>query len=261
MNNIEEIFNNKQELLFKEIAKTTILFLMVENTQNPKALATGVLVRINTDHYIWTAAHVIDENISNIAISIGDNNVIYPGGKWIYNKCDNRSKDDIDVAILKLNLETVKTLSNYYTFLDQDKILLNHKVEELPLYSINGFPAKKNTKKYNEDKIDLNIFCHSTSGITNPDEYRNLNVDLNKSILVNYNKIQYESILKLKHNSIALNGMSGCGLWYYKFTPSGALDYFLVGIFNERNLKNKQRLISTRNEIYIYATKIKFNKK
>lgn len=259
MNDIEEIFFNKQEQLFKEMAKTTILFLIVEDVKSPKALGTGVLVRVDSDYYIWTAAHVIDKNIRDIAIPIGGSNVTYPGGKWIKNKSENRSSDDIDIAILKLNTETAKTLSKYYTFLDKSKILLNHKVEELPLYSINGFPAKRNKKEYNEDKINLNIFCHSTSGITNPNEYADLNVDLNKSILLNYNKTQYMSELKATHNSIALNGMSGCGLWYYKFTPSGGLDYFLVGIFNERTLKNNQRLIATRNDIYIYATRRNFN--
>ncbi|WP_452231673.1 hypothetical protein [Lacinutrix sp. MEBiC02595] len=259
MNDLEELFFNKQESLIKEMVKTTILFFIVDENKKPNALGTGVLVKIESDYYIWTAAHVIDNDIRNIAISISGNKAIYPGGVWIKNENNDRNNDDIDVAILKLNSETTKDLIKHYTFLDEKKILFNHKVEELPLYSINGFPSKMNKPKYKEENINLNIFCHSTSGISNPDEYTALQKDVNKSILLNYNKSQYLSKSKKTNNSIALNGMSGCGLWYYKFTPSGGLEYFLVGIFNERALKNHQRLIASRTDIYIGAIRRKFN--
>jgi len=255
---LETRFYLEQEVLYKEILKSTVQFLLVNSENNVQPFASGVLIKILQDYYIWTASHIIDEKIEKIAIPINKNKVIYPGGKWIFSTTQS-NPDKYDIAILKLSPQSVEDIKTKYSFVEQNCIGINHKVINLPLYSINGFPTSLSRPKYKTGDIEPSFFSHSCTCVTASDEYNPFNLLPHINILIQYPKQIFRVDKGKMENKNYLHGMSGCGLWFYEFGFNQFLKPKLVGIFYEWSIKNRNKLIATRTDVYWETIRQKFN--
>ena len=126
------------------------------------------MVKHNDNYFIFTAAHVIDDEAKNeIYIAKPNTNQVFkPGGNWHYNiPATERKEDKIDSAILELDAKSVSILKDAkYNFLDSS--LISEPFDESPnqpYFVAIGFPASKT--KYNPkiNQVKSSPFLYVTS--------------------------------------------------------------------------------------------------
>jgi hypothetical protein len=269
MNNLLSISDYHREIqdeANKEAFKTTCHYLKLI-AGNPHPYATGVFTIINNCHFLFTAAHVIDGVENEIFIGYEEHKVVKLGGEWITKSLPQgkkREEDKIDVAILKLDNESIEFVKNRYEFLQDNDIQVNHKIIEAPLYSAIGFPASRN--KFNKYKNELksNPFIYITHPASN-EIYYQLECNTFLNIIIHYDK---QNVFNHKTNQYITGpnpwGISGGGLWYVPsqlVKSGGKIEKKLVGILTEWPIKNRKYWIATKIDIYTEIIRKKYNLK
>ena len=235
-----------------DISKCTCQFLTV-NKGVPNAHGTGVFIKVNNIHFLITAAHVIEDYMGEVFIRFEENCITRIAFEISINKTNGKRKDDkTDIAILKLDEETVKTLIGFYEFLDETELGINHELNYLPMYLAHGYPCTLTKIKYKKNEIVAN----STFFITKPADkiiYDKLECGIDKNLIICYNR---NDLINSRTQQIGtgpdLYGMSGSGLWYI---PKQVLDSNqrvkkkLVSLLTEWPLKDKTHVISTRIDV------------
>lgn len=231
----------------------------------PQPFASGVFINIDENHFLFTAAHVAEENMDNIYIISNKNKLYRLGGDWIINKLEDggdRTLDKFDVAILKLDEESVMNIKVNHKFIDKTEIGLNHKDKILPYYSVVGFPITSKGK-YNRYKKTINStpFIYTTYPFEN-DIYNELGYDKDINLIVHYDK---NNVINYSNNQKQIgpvgNGISGCGLWYVptQLVSENNVKKKLVGILIENSVDNKKYWVATRIDVFMEFLKLKYN--
>lgn len=245
--------------IIKEIAEKQISTLptirkytctLFKDISSYKQHGTGVLTKIGTKYFLFSAAHVFD-NFEELFIPLREGKTLLkPGGKIIKNNPkEHRSSDDLDVGILILDDESVTALKENYCFLDSSELQINHTPSHLLTYTIFGYPSTWSKKSISKNSFHSIPFFNFTKCVTS-DEYTIFNRSERINLIVEYDRKNTPN-LKSKSMSFGpdLFGISGCGLWYInplnlKCEPT------LVGIMNEWAKTNRTRLIATRIDAY-----------
>ncbi|CAM1374645.1 hypothetical protein [Tenacibaculum xiamenense] len=254
-----------QAITNKIVEKHTCLF--VKNTDKPSGFATGVFVKINEHHFIFTAGHVAENNISEIFIIINnEGRFINPGGEWVINKVEGEREDDrIDVVILKLDELSITEISKSYDFLEKTYLDDSHNDTTYPGYSLVGFPESRNRYNKYKGKLERELFQFNTTSVEGEDEdiYNKYEYDRSINILIIYEQKKVINILTgSKETGPNLQGMSGSGLWYTKMQKipldQNNVDKKLIGIFIESTMKNKKYWVATRIQVFLKLLKESF---
>lgn len=223
---------------------------LLKNMDYYKQHGTGVFVKIGLKYFLFSAAHVFDD-FEKLFIPIEKGKtLIKPGGHIIKNnpKTDRKS-DELDVAILMLDNQSVKDLSTDYSFLESSNIMINHSSVDFMSYIVFGYPSSWSKKSQSRNSFHSIPFIGITKCV-NLNEYKRLKINEYLNLIVEYDR---QNTPNLKSKSISygpnLFGISGCGLWYInnfdlKIEPK------LIGIMNEWSISNRNRLISTRIDAY-----------
>lgn len=200
----------------KDAYKSTCLYL-IDNGGKPHPYGSGVFIEIDNSYFLITAAHVVDDKEHDIYIGIDTHEGLTLGGELTKNISPGyRDYDKIDIAILKLNKETLDKLNNRYDFVKQNELGINHELKLMPMYTSIGFPASKS--KYNsfKDQIKSKPFIYTTMP-AEPVIYDELNCERYANLIVHYEK---EKVKDYSTGNIQAGpdpfGISGSGLW---FTP------------------------------------------
>ena len=248
----------------KTIYQSTCHFLTIDNTGNPKPHASGVFAKIENKYFLLTAGHVIDDCVNDIYIVIKQGeSLLKLGGEWTINKPETtREKDKIDVAILKLDNETIDKIDEAYRFIELDSIETNHSAKKLPMYLSLGFPASMS--KYNSYKKELKStpFPYITM-CADDSVYKNLGCDPKVNLIAHYDK---KNVLDYKSNKKKIGpdpfGISGSGLWYIpvtEVTKTFNINKKLVAIMTEWPLENRNYWIGTRIDMFTKIIRNKYN--
>lgn len=264
-----DYYNELQFEAAKEIYRLTCQFFTIKN-DIPKAHGSGVLIQTGSHFYCLSAAHVTqdekDNSFYDIFIPLKENTFQKLGGELTINSVpvEKRSKDRIDIAILKLNKETVEIISNYYNFLQYNEVEISHQVELLPKYLSVGFPASKKYAKYNPktQKIKTKSFIYTTIPETDK-VYKKLNCETFANIIVKYDK---NNVRDYKNKTLKVGpdtfGISGSGLWFVPFQVREKKDKIekkLVGILTEWPIKNRKVWIATRIDVFTEIIRQKYD--
>lgn len=223
---------------------------LFKNIDSYKQHGTGVFIKIGTKYFLFSAAHVFDD-FEELFIPIEQGKtLIKPGGNIIKNNPKNdRNSDELDVAILILDNQSVKDLSIDYSFLESSNIEINHSSIDFMSYIVFGYPSSWSKKSYSRNSFHSIPFIGITKCVS-LNEYKKLKRNEYLNLIVEYDR---QNTPNLKSKSISygpdLFGISGCGLWYsnnfdLKSEPK------LIGIMNEWSISNRNRLIATRIDAY-----------
>lgn len=223
--------------IYLNIVPYTIQLFKIDSAQEPVniyALGTGVLLQINGEHYLCTAAHVYHgEDITKIGASFGDTFYVLQG-EVTYLAADNSLENQNgDIAVCKLSKEVAADLKEKHQFLPWERIGLNHALKEEYRYIMMGYPASKTKKRYVQRTIKASAFYFLSSGITDSQKYESLNLHQDVNYLVDFhiNKV-YNFINDCKQTAPCPRGNSGMGIWYYDGDKT-----YLVGIMTGYNNK------------------------
>jgi len=248
--------------LFKIVDKATV----TSGSAVAKLYATGVLVEIDKNYFIFTAAHVTDAAENHIYIIPSKNDAIRLGGEWVFNALLNgekRDDDKCDVAVFKINDENgIVMTQRIYRFLSYSDIHINHELKtgvqindeypNGPGYLMIGFPVSSNwnrNTKYKET-FESKPLVHPVS-LASEDIYEKLKYNTYQNIIINYDRKGVFDYATQKHIPIGPkpNGMSGGGLWYISAQNNGAVKK-LVGILNTCPTTYKNVIVATRIDVF-----------
>lgn len=241
-------------------SKHTLMIFKFMNGK-PEGIASAIYVTYKNKMYFISAGHTFRERIDE------DLYVYLKKDSYIHlNKCHGAvfiPNNENDFKALDLMLLEISS---------EDKILLEQNDyfpfdlgEEPPFYDVYGkynicygFPASYN-KPSNYSKwqtarslcLDL-PFEHELlkkEGIVDINNTFN-EIDFRYSSVLPYKRrVTYTKVIKTEQTNLVaeLNGMSGCGVWYFKNYPYCTKPYSLIGIF----------MGISKNKKYIYMDKIK----
>jgi hypothetical protein len=232
------------------IDKSTCQFYILKKG-TPISSGSGVCVKINEVHFILTAAHVVEDRINELYLRF-EKGITLMGCQVNTNKINFKRNDDKqDIAILKLNNETVEFLNGFYTFLEEEDLGINHQLVDSAEYLAYGYPASMTKMKYKTNIID----AKSTLFTTKPAEvelYKKLNCKEDSNIIINYNKTGLVSMETLQVGTGPdVYGMSGCGLWYIPvLAPGQEPQKKLISILTEWPPEDKHYIISTKIDVF-----------
>ena len=207
----------------------------------------GIFVNIDNSYFLFTAAHVFENNLDEIYVYTIENRLITLGGEVIMNKITtSRSEDKVDSLIIMLNQKTIDLLGNSYEYLKQDEICINHKILKSPLYISVGYPASR--KKFLKAEKVLKTTPYSFCTIpADQSIYSVLKCDDRKNIIVQFNKNkQRDYLTQDMETGPSLFGISGSGLWFTSIQKDGDLQKKLVAIMTEWPIENRNYIIGTR---------------
>ena len=260
---IIKLYRKAQTEAAKTICHSTCHFLKIDERDNPKPHASGIFVKIENNFFLLTAGHVIDNCEEKLYIGINQGKLLHKlGGEWIKNIPETTRKEDkIDVAILKLDNETIEKIGDTYQFVDLNSIEINHSARKLPVYLSLGFPAtmsKFNT--YKNELVSKPFLYITMSGDDNA--FKKLGCNPNINFIVNYDKknvIDYTS--GIKKNGPDPYGISGSGLWYIPETEvlkNSNVNKKLVAIMTEWPINNRKYWIGTRIDVFTEMIRNKY---
>jgi len=255
-----------QDEAIKEAYKSTCLIFNIINN-NPKPNATGVFIRIENFHFLISAAHVFENHTDENFIWNENEKFNRLGGELIMNSLPdgmNREKDKIDVAILRLDDESIEIAKKKYKFLNDSEIEINHKIIDAPLYTAVGFPKTYNEFSRYKNELQIKPFIITTQPAS-VEIYKVFEREISLNIIVIYDK---NKVFNHKPNQQLTGpdpfGISGGGLWYVppqKVESGSKIEKKLVGILNKWPPKNRKYWIATKIDIYTEIIREKYNLK
>ena len=264
-----EIIKNKILSLYRKVQnkaswnalKTTCHLLKVNNGIT-EACGTGVLLKVNSLHFLVTAAHVADNLNQEIHVGINESTVLRLGGNILTNNITGtREADRLDLCVVKLCEESILKLSKLYSFLDISEIELNHDFKEFPMYEFVGFPYTKS--KYNKYKKRLkSVPYHYITIPCKAKAYEELKCNPKINVVLNYERKKVFNFRKKTHQiGPELYGISGCGLWYVPSQNNPSIEPIkkLVAIINEWPVNNRKYLVGTRIDLFTEIIRQKFD--
>jgi hypothetical protein len=253
MENFVSHYNEIKLSAWKDIKKYTCQFL-VKKRGEYHGYGSGVFIKVDDHHFLISAAHVLEANPLSLCVPLGiGNGGVTLQGEINTNKINGLRKDDrLDVGIFKLKEDTVSLLCNYYEFLTQNELGVNHLLEIKEQYLTYGFPTSQTLAKYKTTKVTSNPFCFSTWPKAS-DIYAEMNCKLNENIIIHFDKFGFIDTVTNKQRIVPdTYGMSGSGLWYVPnqiISPETPIKKKLVGILTEWYDQNKKVIIATRIDV------------
>jgi hypothetical protein len=140
----------------------------------PQAIASGVLLKVNENHFLVTAAHVL-KGVSpdKIGIMIGSDFYILNGEVKYTDVSLSAINDKVDLTVWKLQKDVSDDIARRYRFLDSNHLGDRHNVNTRLRYLVVGFPVSQT--KYNPVKkaIRSNPLVYLTK-IAEPKYYEKL---------------------------------------------------------------------------------------
>ncbi len=193
--------------------------------------ATGVLVKINNQYFIFTASHVIRDiyDKGNKLFVSTTNGVVMIKG---HNDSTDLEKDnDTDLAYIVLERDLAELLGKSQVFLSQEK--LGDLIFDVPStqYLIVGYPAANIKDENNIVHTGAQMYLTSPAS---KQIYDNRGLDEGRHYVFEYGQNMTDLITGERVDSGPNpRGISGCGIWFIsisKIDETIIYDYSLVGI-------------------------------
>ena len=221
----------------------------------------AVSLKIENDHFLISAAHVFA--VKTTEVSILTERALYSiGGELnVTNLSSSGSKrrDNVDIAILKIDDAELEKIYKKYRFLCLDDLLLNFTLPNGPQYLAVGYPVTKTKINPVKLKVKPLPFVFATKPADDR-LYDKLNFERFSHVLVEYDK----QIRSIKSGAImtgpAPYGMSGAGLWYLPdLFPQKDIPVprKLIGVLIEYR-KDENVMVATRIDLIIEAIRQKY---
>lgn len=200
----------------------------------PVQVASGVLIKDISKHYLLTCKHVFDNiKIDDIVILTGSGFAVRLPNEVQF---INDEKDSLDIALIQLSGYRLNELEDYYSFLPKQNLGLEHIFDEDLFYMLYGFVNKRTALK------NRAYIVESFAYLTNIKQYKKiekLGFSYDNNITLEYNRRKQSDFFDdTRQLGIReLKGLSGGGIW---LSETGQIpdtfNYILVGIMIEERI-------------------------
>ncbi len=204
------------------------------NNSPPIQIASGILIKKASDHFLLTCKHVFDNIKSDdvIILTSAGFSVRLPN-KVKFIDSDNNS---IDLALIQLKAERVKELKSHYSFLPNKNLGFNHIFNNELFYMFFGFINKKTFLKRFEFEVES--FGYLTS-YRHYKKIEKIGFNYDNNVTLEYNRRKQsdfdDDVPKFGYRD--LKGLSGGGIWLSVAGKKPAsFNYILVGIMIEERI-------------------------
>ncbi|WP_343614100.1 hypothetical protein [Flavobacterium sp.] len=244
-----ESYRNLQFASVGTMRSCTCIIML--DTTSYKAHGTGIFIQIQEHYFLISAAHVMDKHGEFFIFLSREKEIIKPGGDTYINRTENREKDELDIAVLRLDDDCLPHIKRSYSFLQAEDLAINHIFQSWEYYTFLGYPASRAKIKYKTDIFDITTLFHFTAPIE-VEYYAEFGRNPFVNVVVSYNKKQvYDGRKGIFGTGPDLYGISGCGLWFTD--PSdlkgGIIKPKLTAIMTDWCIKNKNIVIGTRIDV------------
>lgn len=249
METFGEAYRNLQFASMGAIRNCTCIIML--NKDSYKAHGTGVFIQIQEHYFLVSAAHVMDKHGEFFIFLSQEKEIIYPGGDTYINRTENREKDVLDIAVLRLDDDCLPHIKRSYSFLQAEDLAINHIFQPYEYYSFLGYPASKAKVKYKTDIFGITTLFHFTAPI-GAEHYEEFGRNPYVNVVATYNKKQvYDGKKGTYGTGPDLFGISGCGLWFTDPSDlkTGIIKPKLTAIMTDWSVKNKNIIIGTRIDV------------
>jgi len=180
----------------------------------PIHIGTCILLQIDNNKYLLTAAHVTDENEYSSLYIGGESELILIEGNFFRTEKPegDRKKDHYDFAWLKINDEFIKKIGDV-SFVEETQLISDNGSTEGKLYLALGYPNSQN-KKINTHKASLTPKYIKYSSTIKPNDAlcQKLGVSGEEHLFLGYDSTYSKDNNGHKVNSFAPKGISGGAL-------------------------------------------------
>lgn len=163
---------------------------MASDKDAPEQLGSAVLIKIDDDSCLLTAAHVIDKNkLSSLYVG-GDNELIMIVAEFIATVAPSgdRDNDHYDFAIAKLTPEMLEKMGSL-KFIEEHDIAPPASRSNKILYTALGYPNSRNKlDKMFKRKVRSELYTYSNVERFNPALARWKNLSGDESLFIEYRK-------------------------------------------------------------------------
>lgn len=208
----------------------------------PRLVGSGILIVIANEHFLITAAHVLDENaISNLYLPSRNGFVMISGNSSRTSAPNgNRKIDRYDLAYVHLSEEIIQAIHSNFWFLPVSLVDLDTVPTEGMHYMFIGYPHKAVQIKFGTSKVVAQIESYIDK-VSHESVIRKANADPNCHIVIHFDaKKAKDSSGNLITPKDRL-GMSGGGV--FTCVPGrdgdGVPNMWLCGVGIEHQSKNK----------------------
>jgi len=202
-----------------------------KTSHHPIPLASGVLIKGKSKHYLVTCKHVFDEINAEDVVTLTSMGfaVRLPAEVYFLNEGDT----SVDMALIELKSNRLSELKSHYAFLPYKYIGLTHDFDPELFYMMFGFISKQTTLFETAFKVETFGY------LTNCREYKNfqkLGFDYTRNVSLEYN-VRKQGSFTDENRYIGfrnLKGLSGGGIWLsVAGKKPDSYNYILVGIMIE----------------------------
>lgn len=249
MERMDKDYRDLQFLSVGAMRSCTCMLLMDES--NFKVHGTGVFIQIREHYFLVSAAHVLDKHGGFFIPLSKDYEIIRPGGHTILNCTEDRTKDTLDIAVLKLDAHCLPHILRSYNFLHAEDLAIDHIFQPYECYTFLGYPATRAKVLYKTDIFDITTFFHFTAP-QREEYYTKFHRHPAVNVITSYNKkAAYDSRNGTYGTGPALHGISGCGLWFTdpSDASSGIIRPKLTAIMTDWPVNNRNIVIGTRIDV------------
>ncbi len=201
----------------------------------PQQIASSVLFKTDKDYFLITAKHAFKEiKISDVIILLNEGGSIRLYGDMAFFIKHNQY-DNLDIAVLKLDVEQTQRIKERYSFLHYKNIDFTHDYVETNTYMLLGFINDQTQLK---GKNFLSTPFGFLTQIKRLNKIYDLGLNEIENFTLRYNRRKQGFLFdKVKQfGPKDLTGLSGGGIWHTRQHPDKPyLQYcFLVGIMIEQ---------------------------
>jgi hypothetical protein len=245
----KEIIN----LVKEKIDRHTCQILSKGGQYGHQPHATGVLVNIGQQHFLFTASHALDKSEHEPLFINSDTGMIEISGD--VKQTNLETHDNLDVGYVILDPRLAKKLAIKYTFLPQDLIRRKY-ADESSYYLSAGYP-EVNIKAEPENNIIRTGLSFTAHPLAKDHVYDFYKLDKRLNIALEYSGVGTDMLTGLKKkNNLTPHGISGGGLWHIAIQENEKkeilLDYRLAGVMT-KYIKSKYFVLVANNVDIILA--------
>jgi len=214
---------------------TVPILRKIPEYRNVEPLGCGVMLFIQGEYFLVTAAHLLNSEMWGDLVMPGANGAtVSLQGELCTSHLGNKERSNIDFAILRFYPKMHRHFTIYDPILE-DEILMNHSIVKKDHYLLAGYPIRKIKKTVGEKEFTFTAFKFLTHGLQ--DKRLNKNgFDKNIHALVAFqNKIQSFADGGI-YRAVNPQGISGSGLYFIREFNQSQLNNMrvdLVGIMIE----------------------------
>jgi hypothetical protein len=223
------------------------IFYLADREKVPSIYGSAVILDVQGHFFVVTAAHVLTGRAGGTLWLPGKGVLIaFPEGGASTAKDpadpDCVEGDEIDIAVLPIDSDTVKTLSGDYVTTPIESVFTDSIAPDA-VYSFLGFPSSKFEVAYPHKTRGVAKYIWISGQIALPQRYKVVDKSPSNHIVIYFNKKKVEKDDGTKATPPDPHGMSGGGIWANAEGNDKARR--LVGIGIEYRMKEKC-LIGTR---------------